>query len=103
MPYLTARDIIHIVSLAVIIAGFIYRIKQLERDCRRVIKTLYHDQGGLNVVSSVQCKIYRDDVFTAIRKGESKVEEQTKELRILNERIYLIMVHLKIDPHKAII
>lgn len=103
MPYLTARDIIHIVSLAVVIAGFIYRIKQLEADCQQVKKTLYHEQGGLNIVSCAQCKTYRDDVFTAIRKGDSKVDEQTKELRILNERVLKIMIHLKIDNQNNIV
>lgn len=103
MPHLTVRDLIHVISLAIVIAGFIYRIRQLEHDCRRVMRTLYHEQGGLNVISCSQCKSYRDDVFNAIRKGESRAEEQTRELKILNARIYRIMIHLKIDTESDLV
>lgn len=107
MPPLTIKEIAFVVfqlfSLALVIAGTFYRIKHLERECKQVKKTLYHEQGGLNVVSCSQCKSYRDDVFTAIRKGESKSEEQTRELKILNARIYRIMIHLKIDIEKDLV
>ena len=105
--YLTIRDIIYIVvyfvSMGITIGGFIYRLKQLESDCGRVKKTLYLSNGGLNTINSETCKIHRDQIFTAIRKGERISDAQTKELRILNERILRIMIHLKIDTDKSLV
>ncbi len=107
MPDLTVKELgmilFQLFTLAMFFAGLVYKIRQLEIDNKRLNRTLYHEQGGLNVISCAQCKIYRDDVFTAIRKGDSKVDEQTKELRILNERVLKIMIHLKIDNQNNIV
>lgn len=100
---LTVKDAIYILSLATTIAGFIYRLRSVEDKCNRIMKAVFHEQGGLNVVNVYTCKTNRDVVFTALRKGEKTVEDMTKEMRTLNENVLRILIHLKIDRESEIV
>ena len=97
------KDILFIISIGIAIGGYIYSVKQIKSDIKQIKRTLYHENGGLNLINCQACKQHRDIVFTAIRRGEQKAEEQTKELRILNERILRIMIHLKIETQKDLV
>ena len=100
MHFLTLKDIVYLISLAITIAGFIYRLRSLEDKCNRVMKSLYHENGGLNLINCEQCKSNRDIVFASIRKGERAVEDVAKEIRTLNENVLRILIHLGIDTTK---
>lgn len=73
------------------------RISILERDCKRLYRIIMDEKGGLHFVSPTDCKLHRDAVFSAIRKGETRAEELTREIRQLNENVLKIIIHLKID------
>lgn len=98
---ITPKDIVYLltyfVTLGATIAGFIYRIRMLEYKCKRVERALFHENGGLNLIERDVCKLNRDEVFMAIRKGEKLTESIIKEIRLLNDNVLRIMIHLKID------
>jgi len=100
MQIITIKDILFIISLASVIAGFIYRIKIVESKLKRVMKTIYHENGGHNVITLHECKSHRDNVFTAIRKGERMAAEIVKEIKMLNENVLRTKIHLKINTDR---
>lgn len=114
IPNLNVKDIYYIITICGAIVAYLYRQRQNNADIKRINMTLYHEQGGLNVVTCAQCKEFRDIVFTSIRNAEKRMEDQTnelkvqfrentKELRILNGRVHKIMIKLEIDTERDIV
>lgn len=97
LSQITLKDLVYIITIVSIIAGYIHEQRSLKDKCDRVMSAIFHPQGGLNIINCEQCKLHRDVIFTAIRKGDSSVYELTKEIKNLNENVLKILFHLKID------
>lgn len=99
------KDIIYIIVYAVSLAGVIFsyknRIANLESKITRLDKTLFHESGALNFISRDSCKSSQDHVYTAIRRGESNIEQTLRKIDQLNENILKIMFYLKIEKKKG--
>lgn len=103
---LGVKDVVYlltfIVSLISILISLKGELRGIKGDIYRVMDTLYGDKGKLNVVDVHSCKCFRDDIFTAIRRGESAYRDTSLRMEKLNDNIIAIMVYLQIKPIKQI-
>lgn len=97
LHYITSENIYYLIIIAGLVAGYAYRHRQSVSDTKRLKKTIYQEEGGLNIVTCSTCKEHRDEVFNAIRKGEKQTEMLTKKIDAMNENVLKILFFLKID------
>lgn len=103
---LELKDLVYLGTYFITILSVFFTIRNQIRDqgkdIKRIMDTLYGDKGSLNVVDVKTCKSQRDDVFNAIRRGESLANETSRRIESLNDNIIAIMVTLQIKPLKRL-
>lgn len=72
------------------------RIHNLEKENGQIRKIVYGDRGMLNLVDTNTCKCHRDEVFTAIRRGETVSEMIMKKIEELNKNVLILMISLNV-------
>lgn len=90
-------EIYHMLMIGAFLIGIIYKLWSLHDKFKRLEKIVYQDTGGLNLIKFDQCKMHRDNVYTAIRRGENETKALIDEMKSLNENVLRIMFHLKIE------
>lgn len=105
MQTLTIKDIVYIISLAFTVGTGIAAFSIMRDRIKRLTKTVYDQDNGLNLVTVHSCKTHMDTAHKAIRSVEEKsdkaVSDLTKEVKTLNQNVLRIMIHLKIDTEKG--
>lgn len=91
---LEIKDIVYLISYALTVAALYFsfrnRLGNIEREMKRSNQVIYGDQGRLNLVDTQHCKEHRDNIHTAIRRGEKAVEMLLAKLDQMNENVLLI-------------
>lgn len=97
---LDVKDIIYlmvyIISMVSVFFSIKSRLSDIEKETGNVSKILFGDRGTLNIIDKETCRGNRDQVFTAIRRGEQVQEMLLKRIEELNKNVLIIMVHLNI-------
>lgn len=97
---LEVKDIIYllvyIISMMSVFFSIRGRLYSIEKETGQVRRILFGDRGTLNIIDVETCRSNRDQVFSAIRRGEQVQEMLLKRIEELNKNVLIIMVHLNI-------
>lgn len=97
LDQITIKDFVYICTIIGIIARYYHNHRSLEDTCKRIHNAVFNKSGGMNFVTIEACKVNRDVVFTAIRRGEGSIKDVSQDIKELNKNVLRIMIHLKIE------
>lgn len=100
------KDIVYIIiNLTTIISVFLAfknKVSNLEKENGQVRQIIFGDRGSLNLVDVKMCEKYRNEIFTAIRRGEQVNEMLLQRIEELHRNILVIMVSLDVKSPNGI-
>lgn len=88
--------LVYIISMMSVFFSIRGRLHSIEKETGQVRRILFGDRGALNIIDVDTCRANRDQVFSAIRRGEQVQEMLLKRIEELNKNVLIIMVHLNI-------
>jgi len=96
------KDVIYILTYVISIAAVFFsarsKLNEIDRELKRNQAVIFGDKGHLNLVDVKTCKDHRDQIFMAIRRSETVMDQTLKRIEELNTNVLTIMIYLQIRP-----
>lgn len=90
--------VVYLISMISVFFSFRSKLNEIEKELKRNQTIIFGDKGSLNLVDVNTCKQQRDQVFAAIRRSETAMDQTLRRIDDLNTNVLTIMVYLQIKP-----